>query len=39
MIVYFLDLLDKIIIKIMKLSKDCYWIEVDWIEKSYEVKI
>ncbi|PGT14271.1 GAF domain-containing sensor histidine kinase [Bacillus cereus] len=39
MAVHLLDPLDKTTIKTTKLSKDCDWTEVDWMEKSYEAKI
>ncbi|PGB67997.1 GAF domain-containing sensor histidine kinase [Bacillus wiedmannii] len=39
MAAHLLDPLDKTTIKTTKLSKDCEWTEVDWMEKSYEAKI
>ncbi|EJV45248.1 PAS domain S-box protein [Bacillus toyonensis] len=36
---HLLDPLDKKTIKTTKLSKDCNWTEVDWMEKSYDAKI
>lgn len=39
MAAHLLDPLDKTTIKTTKLSKDCDWTEVDWMEKSYEAKI
>lgn len=39
MAAHLLDPLDKTTIKTTKLSKECDWTEVDWVEKSYEAKI
>ncbi|PEK16034.1 ATPase [Bacillus toyonensis] len=36
---HLLDPLDKKTIKTTKLSKDCNWTEVDWMEKSYDAKV
>ncbi|HDR3498673.1 TPA: GAF domain-containing protein [Bacillus toyonensis] len=38
-VAHLLDPLDKKTIKTTKLSKDCNWTEVDWMEKSYDAKI